>query len=125
MLNKEDLTAEELELVEKMESKYPQMTSAFKEIQKRNYLTFLKKNYNYGPNAITRGRSLDGPDGDKNVVKILSEIETRIFDKMFRLENMLENSVQDMVGESIEDTVKDCEIYFFIMEFVKNKVWSK
>ena len=83
------------------EENYPQTTEEFKNILDEMYLTFCKKQRNYGPGNISVGTSLQTQD---EVRLSLTGLWFRINDKVNRLKQMVVLGQPDEVGESIQDT---------------------
>ena len=56
---KSNSSNEYVDVIEYMETKYPQMTSEFKKIQQDQYELFLRKQHDYGPQNIAVGTALN------------------------------------------------------------------
>ena len=46
------ISKEDHELIKNMEKKFPEMTSEFKKLSIEQYVTFVKKQHDYGPSNI-------------------------------------------------------------------------
>lgn len=120
----DDKTAEDtlISAVEYCEEKFPETVHEFKTIQEEMFLTFCKKQMNYGPSNISVGTALDS----KEDIKLsLTGIWFRINDKVQRLKQLVVNGVPDQVGESIQDTYEDLSVYGIIAQVVSRGKWGK
>jgi hypothetical protein len=104
------------------ENKYPQMTSEFKKILDEMYVTFCKKQRNYGPNNISVGTSLEN---DEDVKLALTGLWFRQQDKISRLKQLVVLGQPDEVGESVSDTYEDLSVYGVIGQLVQRGKWAK
>ena len=104
------------------EENYPQTTEEFKNILDEMYLTFCKKQRNYGPGNISVGTSLQTQD---EVRLSLTGLWFRINDKVNRLKQMVVLGQPDEVGESIQDTYEDISVYGIIAQIVQRGKWGK
>ena len=104
------------------EKKYPQMTSEFKKILDEMYVTFCKKQRNYGPNNISVGTSLEN---DEDVKLALTGLWFRQQDKISRLKQLVVLGQPDEVGESVSDTYEDLSVYGVIGQLVQRGKWAK
>lgn len=109
-------------LVQQIESEYPEMTNEFKRVMFEQYELFCMKQSNYGPGNISVGTSLQTED-DKKLS--LTGLWFRINDKVQRLKQLIIFSKEDTVGESIEDTFQDLSVYGIISQIVSNGKWAK
>ena len=108
--------------VEYCERVYPEMTDEFKNILDEMYVTFCKKQRNYGPSNISVGTSLQS----KEDVKLsLTGLWFRINDKVQRLKQLVVLGEPDEVGESIQDTYEDLSVYGVIAQIVSRGKWAK
>jgi hypothetical protein len=108
--------------VDYCERVYPQTTEEFKKIQAEMYITFCKKQRNYGPGNISVGTPLE----TKEDVKLsLTGLWFRINDKVQRLKQLVVLGQPDEVGESIQDTYEDLSVYGIIAQIVQRGKWSK
>ena len=104
------------------EETYPEMTDEFKNILDEMYVTFCKKQRNYGPGNISVGTALQ----TKEDVKLsLSGLWFRQNDKINRLKQLVVLGQPDEVGESIEDTYEDLAVYSVISLLVNRGKWAK
>ena len=101
---------------------YPQTTEEFKKILDEMYVTFCKKQRNYGPGNISVGTSLETKD---DVKLSLTGLWFRINDKVQRLKQLVVLGQPDEVGESIQDTYEDLSVYGVIAQIVQRGKWAK
>lgn len=111
----------EYDMVLKVEEKYPEMTSEFKSLCKEQYLMFIKKQLDYGPNNIALGTKLENEEEKKMSI---SGIVIRLNDKINRLINLVLRSTSPK-NESIEDSFMDSSIYSKIACIVMRGKWGK
>lgn len=108
--------------VDYCERVYPQTTDEFKNIMDEMYVTFCKKQRNYGPDNISVGTDLKTTDD----IKIsLTGIWFRLNDKIQRLKQLVVLGQPDEVGESIQDTYEDMSVYGVIAQIVQRGKWAK
>lgn len=108
--------------VEYCERMYPQTTEEFKLILDEMYITFCKKQRNYGPGNISVGTPLE----TKEDVKLsLTGLWFRINDKVQRLKQLVVLGQPDEVGESVMDTYQDLSVYGVIAQLVQRGKWAK
>ena len=112
-----------VDVVDYMETKYPQMTSEFKRIQKDQYELFLRKQYDYGPQNIAVGTALIN-DEDKRLS--LMGIWFRINDKVERIKTLImrgdDGSLKD---EGLVDSYSDISNYGVMAQVVARGKWAK
>lgn len=108
--------------VEYCERTYPQTTEEFKNILDEMYLTFCKKQRNYGPGNISVGTALQTQD---EVKLSLTGLWFRINDKVQRLKQLVVFGQPDEVGEPIQDTYEDLSVYGIIAQIVQRGKWGK
>ena len=108
--------------VEFCEKTYPQTTSEFKKILDEMYITFCKKQRNYGPGNISVGSTLETEE-DKKVA--LTGLWFRKNDKIQRLLQLVVKGQPDEVGENIQDTYEDLSVYGVISQLVQRGKWAK
>jgi hypothetical protein len=108
--------------VEFCERVYPQTTEEFKNILDEMYVTFCKKQRNYGPGNISVGTPLETKD---DVKLSLTGLWFRINDKVQRLKQLVVLGQPDEVGESIQDTYEDLSVYGVIAQLVQRGKWAK
>lgn len=104
------------------EEVYPQTTKEFKKILDEMYLTFCKKQRNYGPSNISVGTDLKTND---DIKLSLTGLWFRQNDKINRLKQLVVLGQPDEVGESIQDTYQDLSVYGVIAQIVSRKKWGK
>jgi hypothetical protein len=108
--------------VEYCERMYPHTTEEFKLILDEMYITFCKKQRNYGPGNISVGTPLE----TKEDVKLsLTGLWFRINDKVQRLKQLVVLGQPDEVGESVMDTYQDLSVYGVIAQLVQRGKWAK
>ena len=111
------------EIVEAIEKQYPDTCAEFKKIQHEHYLTFCKKQFDYGPGNISLGSSLISSEERKASI---SAIVVRLNDKLQRLINLvLRKSSFDSANESVFDAFLDISVYSIIAEIVNRGKWAK
>jgi len=109
-------------LIKDMEKRYPQMTEKFKQLCADQYITFLKKQHDYGPSNIAMGTQLK----DETDLKLaMTGLTVRLNDKMSRLLNLVINKSTTPKNESVEDTLKDMSVYSKIALVVLDWKWAK
>jgi hypothetical protein len=108
--------------VEFCERVYPQTTEEFKKILDEMYITFCKKQRNYGPGNISVGTPLESKD---DIKLSLTGLWFRINDKVQRLKQLVVLGQPDEVGESIQDTYEDLSVYGVIAQLVQRGKWAK
>ena len=108
--------------VEFCEKNYPQTTSEFKKILDEMYITFCKKQRNYGPGNISVGTSLQT---EEDVKLALTGLFFRKNDKIQRLLQLVVKGQPDEVGENIQDTYEDLSVYGIISQLVQRDKWAK
>jgi hypothetical protein len=120
-IKKEELKPQQ-SAIEYCEQTYPQTCEEFKNILDEMYITFCKKQRNYGPGNISVGTSLE----TKEDVKLsLTGLWFRINDKVQRLKQLVVLGQPDEVGEPIQDTYEDLSVYGIIAQIVQRGKWSK
>jgi hypothetical protein len=118
----ERVVSTEESAVDYCERVYPQTTDEFKTIMDEMYVTFCKKQRNYGPDNISVGTDLKTTDD----IKIsLTGIWFRLNDKIQRLKQLVVLGQPDEVGESIQDTYEDMSVYGVIAQIVQRGKWAK
>lgn len=97
------------------------MTGQFKKIIKEQYVTFCKKQWDYGPGNIAVGSQLET---ELEVTKSLQGLWFRINDKIQRLGNILwRGSVA--ANEPMIDAFMDMSVYGIIAQIVDAGKWGK
>lgn len=108
--------------IEYCERTYPETTKEFKKILDEMYLTFCKKQRNYGPQNISVGTPLET---DEDIKLSLTGLWFRKNDKINRLKQLVVLGEPDEVGESISDSYEDLANYSVISEIVNRRKWGK
>lgn len=109
-------------VVEKMETKYPEMTSEFKRIQQQQYELFCSKQSDYGSGNISVGTQLETEEERK---LSLTGIWFRLNDKIQRIKNLLLVNKSHTNNESVEDSFIDASNYGIMALIVKSGKWGK
>ena len=109
-------------VVEHVESLYPETTELFKKIQKEQYELFCLKQSNYGPDNISLGTDLFREE-DRKMSQ--TGLWFRMNDKIQRLKQLIVLGNKDNVGESVVDTYQDLSVYGVICQIVKEGKWGK
>ena len=104
------------------EEMYPQTCEEFKNILDEMYVTFCKKQRNYGPGNISVGTPLETKD---DIKLSLTGLWFRVNDKVQRLKQLVVLGQPDEVGESIQDTYEDLSVYGIIAQLVQRGKWAK
>ena len=104
-----------------IEEHYPETSKEFKRIQEEQYLTFCKKQMDYGPSNISMGTGI----GDSINVKLATTaLVIRINDKIQRLLNLVVTHDREAQNEPVVDAFKDLSVYGIIAQIVKNGKWG-
>ena len=111
-----------MNVIKEIEKTYPETCNEFKRLQKEQYDTFCKKQYDYGQHNITLGMDLTDPDG---LHLSITAIIIRINDKVQRLFNLVLRRKAKAQNEPIEDAFKDLSVYGIIAQIVSNGKWGK
>ena len=101
---------------------YPETTKEFKQRLDEMYVTFCKKQRNYGPGNISVGTNLES---DEDIKLSLVGLWFRKNDKIQRLKQLVVLGQPDEVGENIQDTYEDLSVYGIISQIVQRKKWAK
>ena len=110
------------DVIKEIEAQYPETCKEFKKIQKEQYLTFCRKQHDYGQHNITLGTDLSDPE---NAHLSISAIIIRINDKIQRLFNLVLRKKCLPQNEPVEDAFKDLSVYGIIAQIVANGKWGK
>ena len=110
------------DIVEYIKENYPETEEMFKKELNNMYLTFCRKQYDYGPNNIAMGTLLSN---DKEISMSLLGIIVRLNDKVNRLVNLATKHDFKAQNEPIEDAFLDVAIYCVMALIVKSGKWSK
>jgi hypothetical protein len=108
--------------IEYCEETYPQTCEEFRSILDEMYVTFCKKQRNYGPGNISVGTPLESKD---DVKLSLTGLWFRLNDKVQRLKQLVVLGQPDEVGEPIQDTYEDISVYGIIAQIVQRGKWAK
>ena len=115
-------TIENVSAISYCEEMYPETCDEFKNILDEMYVTFCKKQRNYGPGNISVGTALQ----TKEDIKLsLTGLWFRQNDKINRLKQLVVLGQPDEVGESIADTYEDLAVYSVIAQLVSRGKWAK
>ena len=116
-----DLEEGKEESIEYIEKHYPETAKEFQKIQFEQYLTFCKKQMDYGPSNISMGTGV----GDAINVKLATTaLVVRINDKIQRLLNLVVTHDREAQNEPVVDAFKDLSVYGIIAQIVKNGKWG-
>jgi len=115
-------TIKEETAIQYCERLYPQTTKEFQTIMDEMYVTFCKKQRNYGPANISVGTNLET---EEDIKLSLSGLWFRMNDKIQRLKQLVVLGQPDEVGENIQDTYEDLSVYGVIAQLVQRKKWGK
>jgi len=115
-------TIKEETAIQYCERLYPQTTKEFQKIMDEMYVTFCKKQRNYGPANISVGTNLET---EEDIKLSLSGLWFRMNDKIQRLKQLVVLGQPDEVGENIQDTYEDLSVYGVIAQLVQRKKWGK
>jgi hypothetical protein len=111
------------EIIQYVETTYPETCSEFKKIQSEHYETFCKKQFDYGPHNISLGSDLFKQE---DITASVSAIVVRLNDKIQRLINLvLRKKTFDTANEPVFDAFSDTSVYCIIAEIVKRRKWCK
>ena len=101
---------------------YPETEQNLQKVLNDMYLTFCKKQFDYGPGNIAMGTSLKT---EEEVNMALLGIIVRLNDKINRLVNLSTKHNFEAQNEPIEDAFLDTAIYAAMALIVKNQKWGK
>ena len=110
------------DVVEYIKEHYPETEEMFKKELNNMYLTFCRKQFDYGPNNIAMGTLLSN---DKEINTSLLGIIVRLNDKVNRLVNLATKHEFKAQNEPMEDAFLDVAIYSVMALIVKSGKWSK
>lgn len=118
-----DIIDEETQsLIHEMEKKFPEMTKEFKRLSIEQYITFIKKQHDYGPSNIAMNTQLETKE---DLMMSLAGLVTRMNDKMSRLIHLILRIKKSPSNESTEDSFKDISVYGIIARIVIASKWGK
>jgi len=112
---------ETTDAVRYIEEHYPITVVEFKKIQEEQYVTFCKKQMDYGPSNISMGT---GVGESVNIKLATTALVIRINDKIQRLLNLVVSNDRDAQNEPVDDAFKDLSVYGIIAQIVRNKKWG-
>ena len=115
-------TSQIKETTDYIETNFPEMAKAFKDVCTEQYELFCRKQVNYGPKNIAVGTDLSI---DEDVKLSLTGLWFRMNDKIERLKQLLIFGKKDYVDESIEDSFQDVSNYGIIAQIVSRGKWGK
>lgn len=101
---------------------YPETEENLQRVLNDMYLTFCRKQFDYGPGNIAMGTSLKN---EEEVNIALLGIIVRLNDKINRLVNLSTKHNFEAQNEPIEDAFLDTAIYAAMALIVKNQKWGK
>ena len=101
---------------------FPETEHEFQKILNTMYMTFCKKQFDYGPGNIAMGTQLKT---EEEVNIALLGIIVRLNDKINRLVNLSTKHNFKAKNEPIEDAFLDTAIYAAMALIVKNQKWGK
>ena len=110
------------DIIEYIKENYPETEEMFQKELNNMYLTFCRKQYDYGPNNIAMGTLLSN---DKEISMSLLGIIVRLNDKVNRMVNLATKHDFKAQNEPIEDAFLDVAIYCVMALIVKSGKWSK
>ena len=119
----QEVDVETVEIINKLTEMYPETVGGFKEYMIGEFVTFCRKQYDYGPGNISVGTQLKN---EKEKMISLKGLWFRCNDKIQRLFNIL--LVRDTLvatNESVEDAWMDLSVYGKIARLVMSGRWSK
>ena len=114
-------TSQIKETTDYIETNFPEMAKAFKDVCTEQYELFCRKQVNYGPKNIAVGTDLSI---DEDIKLSLTGLWFRINDKIERLKQLV---VFDKVAqnEPMIDAFSDLSVYGIIAQIVHRKKWGK
>ena len=119
----QEIDLETDKIIKELAEMYPETVKSFKEYMLEEFITFCKKQYDYGPGNISVGTQLKT---DKEILISLRGLWFRMNDKIQRLFNIiLVRDSLEATNESIEDAWLDLAVYGKICKLVKYKQWGK
>ena len=116
-----DNTTIDVNPIKFIEKHYPETAKEFQNIQAQQYLTFCKKQMDYGPSNISMGT---GVGEAINVKLATTALVIRINDKIQRLLNLVVTNDRDAQNEPVEDAFQDLSVYGIIAQIVRNGKWG-
>ena len=122
MISGDSIDEETRDLIRDMEIKFPEMTEEFKRLSVEQYVTFVKKQHDYGPSNIAMNTKLET---NEDLMMSLAGLVTRMNDKMSRLIHLILRTKKSPSNESVEDSFKDISVYGIISRIVTAGKWGK
>jgi len=119
-MNQKTSTTEDV--VSYIKNNYPSTEKEFQALLNEMYLTFCKKQFDYGPGNISLGTMLKN---EKEVNQSLFGIIVRMNDKINRLINLSTNHDMKAKNEPIDDAFMDIAVYAVMAMIVKQNKWGK
>jgi hypothetical protein len=119
-MNQKTNTAEDV--FSYIKENYPSTEKEFQALLNKMYLTFCKKQFDYGPGNIAMGTTLKN---EKEVNTALFGIIVRLNDKINRLINLSTNHNMKAKNEPIDDAFMDIAVYAVMAMIVKQNKWGK
>lgn len=117
------ISQDQIEIINKLTEMYPETIEGFKEYMIEEFVTFCKKQYDYGPGNIAVGTQLKTK---KEKLISLRGIWFRASDKLQRLFNIiLVRDSLDTTNKSIDDAWLDLSVYSKIARIVFSDRWAK
>lgn len=117
------LTNTHEDVIKKIEQEYPETCKELKSYMDEMYLTFCKKQNDYGPGNISLGTTLQKPE---DIKASLAAITFRMNDKIQRLINLIvKKNTYESQNEAVRDTFIDLSVYAAIADIVSKGKWSK
>jgi len=114
------LPGPDVTIIKALEKEFPEMTGQFKEFLLDEYITFCKKQHDYGPTNIAVSQRLET---DQEIIISLKGLWFRMNDKIQRLFSLvLKRDSLSAANESVEDSFKDVSVYGKIARVVMSKV---
>ena len=110
------------DIVGYIKENFPETEEDLQQILNKMYLTFCKKQFDYGPGNIAMGTSLKT---EEEINMALLGIIVRLNDKINRLVNLSTKHNFEAKNEPIEDAFLDTAIYAAMALIVKNQKWGK
>jgi len=101
---------------------FPETEHEFQKVLNIMYMTFCKKQFDYGPGNIAMGTQLKS---EEEVNIALLGIIVRLNDKINRLVNLSTKHNFKAQNEPIEDAFLDTAVYAVMALIVKNQKWGK
>ena len=113
----------DIEVIDYIETKYPEMAKRFKEILDEEYRLFCRKQHDYGSDNITLGEDIST---EECRMVSLTALVVRMNDKINRLKTIIiKNKGRNAVTqETYMDAFVDLSIYGIIAQLVAEDKWG-